>query len=104
MRRFHVILQFPRPGADERTRIWKVALPAEAPVSTDVNLAALAKLDLTGAGIVGTARTAALLAADEGAGAIRMHHLVHAARRQFQHEGRLLTHHDLGKYANLLPG
>jgi len=104
VRRFHVILQFPRPSPEERVRIWKVALPTEAPVSTDVNVAALAKLDLTGAGIVGTARTAALLAADEGGGAICMRHLVQAARRQFQREGRLLTLHDLGKYAQLLPG
>jgi hypothetical protein len=74
----------------------------EAPVGADVNLGALAKLDLTGAGIVGTARTAALLAADEGADAIHMHHFVQAARRQFQREGRLLTNLDLGKHANLL--
>jgi AAA+ superfamily predicted ATPase len=104
LRRFHVILQFPRPGTEERARIWRVALPMEAPVGADVNLGALAKLDLTGAGIVGTARTAALLAADEGAGAIHMHHFVQAARRQFQREGRLLTNLDLGKYANLLSG
>jgi hypothetical protein len=104
VRRFHVILQFPRPSPEERARIWRVALPREAPVGADVNLGALAKLDLTGAGIVGTARTAALLAVDEGAGAIRMQHFVQAARRQFQREGRLLTNLDLGKYAGLLSG
>ena len=104
VRRFHVILQFPRPSPEERTRIWRLALPPEAPLAADVNLAALAKLDLTGAGIVGTARTAALLAADEGAAAIHMRHFVQATRRQFQREARLLTNLDLGKYAHLLPG
>jgi AAA+ superfamily predicted ATPase len=104
VRRFHAILHFPRPTSEERTRIWRVALPVEAPLGTDVNLAALAKLDLTGAGIVGTARTAALLAADEGAEAIHMRHFVQAAHRQYQREARLLTNLDLGRYANLLPG
>ena len=103
VRRFHVILHFPRPSAEERTRIWQLALPPEAPLGADVNVAALAKLDLTGAGIVGTARTAALLAADEGTGAILMRHFVQAARRQFQREARLLTGADLGPYADLLP-
>jgi hypothetical protein len=102
VRRFHVILHFPRPMLDERTRIWKLALPPEAPIAADVDLPVLAKLDLTGAGIVGTARTAALLAADEGAGAIQMRHFVHAARRQFQREARLLTGADLGRHAHLL--
>ena len=104
VRRFHVILHFPRPTPEERARIWRVALPSEAPLGADVNLAALAKLDLTGAGIVGTARTAALLAADEGAEAIHMRHFVHAAHRQYQREARLLTNLDLGRYAHLLPG
>jgi hypothetical protein len=104
VRRFHVLLHFPRPGLAERTRIWQIALPPEAPLGADVNVAALAKLDLTGAGIVGTARTAALLAADEGCGAIQMRHFIHAARRQYQREARLLTSADLGPYAHLLPG
>jgi ATPase family protein associated with various cellular activities (AAA)/winged helix domain-containing protein len=104
VRRFHVILHFPRPSVDERARIWRLALPPEAPLGADVNVAALARLDLTGAGIVGTARTAALLAADEGAAAILMRHFVHAARRQFAREARLLTGADLGPYATLLPG
>jgi hypothetical protein len=102
LRRFHVILHFPRPSPQERSRIWELALPAEAPLAADVDVAALARLDLTGAGIVGTARTAALLAADEGTGAILMRHFVHAARRQFEREARLLTGADLGAYAHLL--
>jgi hypothetical protein len=104
VRRFHAILHFPRPAGEERARLWRLALPEQAPLDADVDLAALARLDLTGAGIMGTARTAALLAADEGAPAIGMRHLVHAARRQFQREARLLTGNDLGLYASMLPG
>jgi hypothetical protein len=103
LRRFHVTLHFPRPQLEERRRIWRIAVPPAAPLAADVDLDALAKLELTGAGIVATARTAALLAADEGAGAIGMRHLVQAARRQFHREARLLTSTDLGTYAHLLP-
>jgi SpoVK/Ycf46/Vps4 family AAA+-type ATPase len=102
-RRFHVVLYFPRPALEERRRIWRAAFPPEAPLGGDMDVEALSRLDLTGAGIVGTARTAALLAANEGAESIRMHHLIQAARRQFHREARLLTTSDLGQYAHLLP-
>jgi SpoVK/Ycf46/Vps4 family AAA+-type ATPase len=102
VRRFHVMLHFPRPALEERRRLWRVALPPSSPLAGDVDLEALAKLDLTGAGVVGTARTAALLAADEGAESIQMRHLVQAARRQFHREARLLTSSDLGRYSHLL--
>jgi hypothetical protein len=98
-RRFHVMVHFPRPAVAERRRIWSLAFPAEAPLGEDVDLEALARLDLTGAGITGTARTAALLAADEGADAIHMPHLVQAVHRQFHREARLLTAADLGPHA-----
>jgi SpoVK/Ycf46/Vps4 family AAA+-type ATPase len=104
VRRFHVMLHFPRPSPDERRRIWRIALPPEAPLGGDVDFETMAQLDLTGAGIVGTARTAALLAADEGAASICMRHLVHAARRQFYREARLLKSTDLGRHAHLLSG
>jgi hypothetical protein len=103
IRRFHIMLHFPHPAVEQRRRIWQIALPPGAPLATDVDLDALAKLDLTGAAIMGIARTAALLTADEGSGAIEMRHLVQAARRQFHREARLLTGPDLGKYAHLLP-
>jgi hypothetical protein len=103
VRRFHVMLHFPRPAVEERRRIWRAALPPSAPLAGDFDLDTMARLDLTGAGIVGTARTAALLAADEGSPSIQMRHLVQAARRQFHREARLLTSSDLGQYASLLP-
>jgi len=101
-RRFQVTLHFPRPGLDERRRIWSLALPSTAPLARDVDLETLARLDLTGGGIVGAARTAALLAADAGTEAIAMPHLVRAVARQFQREARLLNAADLGAHAPLL--
>jgi hypothetical protein len=102
IRRFQVVVHFPRPAADERRRIWARALPKAAPVATDVNIEALAKLEMTGAGIVGASRTAAFLAADSGGAEITMAHLVRAAARQYRREARILMPTDLGVYGQLL--
>ena len=101
-RRFQTILHFPRPERPERLRIWQMAFPREAPVDTSIDFDALANLDMTGAGIVGAARTAALFAAEEKAGTIGKSHVVRAIARQFRREARLLTPVELGPYANLL--
>jgi hypothetical protein len=101
-RRFQSILHFPRPERPERLRIWRMAFPREAPVDPSIDFEALASLDMTGAGIVGAARTAALFAAEEGTGAIGKSHIVRAIARQFRREARLLTPVELGPYASLL--
>jgi hypothetical protein len=101
-RRFSIVVHFPRPGRDDRGRLWRLAFPPEAPLAADLDLVALAELDLTGAGIVAAARTAALLAGDAGAGAITMAHAVQGVSRQFQREARVLRRTDLGRHAALL--
>lgn len=101
MRRFNVVLHFPRPGIEERRKLWTLALPPEAPLEKGVDLTVFDGLDLTGAGIVNAARLAGLLAASGGAKKIGMEHLVAAVVRQFQSEARLLTPSQLGEFAHL---
>ncbi|MFD2467680.1 ATP-binding protein [Amycolatopsis silviterrae] len=101
-RRFHFVVHFPRPGTAERHRLWQQAFPPEAPLAPDVDLAALSRLDLTGAGIAAAARTAALTAADGSGEAIAMRHVVRGVARQFQREARLLRPSELGPFAHLL--
>ncbi|GAA2262827.1 ATP-binding protein [Streptomyces amakusaensis] len=101
-RRFHFVIHFPRPGIPERRRLWRLAFPPQAPLGTDVDLDALSRLDMTGAGISAAARTAALAAADSGSAEIGMGHIVRGAARQFQREARLLRPGELGQYAALL--
>ncbi|GGQ08602.1 ATP-binding protein [Streptomyces roseolilacinus] len=101
-RRFHFVVHFPRPGVAERRRLWRLAFPREAPLAPDVDLDALARLDMTGAGIAAAARTAALAAADGGGDAIGMRHVVRGVTRQFQREARLLRPSELGPHAHLL--
>lgn len=101
-RRFHVIVNFPLPRPAERRRIWSLAFPPHAPTESRVDLDMLMHLNLTGAGIVSAARTAALLAADEKSASISMDHVVRGVARQFSREARTLAPNMLGTYAALL--
>ena len=101
-RRFQFVVHFPRPGAPERRRLWHQAFPPETPLAADLDLEALCRLDMTGAGITAAARAAALTAADSDAPAIGMRHVVRGISRQFQREARLFRPSELGPYAELL--
>ncbi|MGW0809027.1 ATP-binding protein [Nonomuraea sp. NPDC002799] len=101
-RRFHFVVHFPRPDVAERRALWQRAFPPQAPLADDVDLEALCRLDMTGAGITAAARAAALAAADTNSGAIGMRHVVKGVSRQFQREARLFRPSELGPYAGLL--
>jgi hypothetical protein len=103
-RRFHYIINFRRPEAPERTRIWRLAFPHKAPIAGDVDLDAVAALEMTGASISDAARTAALLAADAGGNVITMAHVIQGIRRQYNREARLLRPEELGRHASLAEG
>jgi AAA+ superfamily predicted ATPase len=101
MRRFQTILQFPRPGQDERRELWRIAFPSTAPYQKagDVRFDELARLDMTGAAIVESARTAALLAAKETRpgerATVELRHIADAVKRQYQREAKLLSSREL---------
>jgi len=101
-RRFHFVLAFPRPAENQRRQMWSRVFPPATPVSPDLDLAWLARLDLTGAGITAAAETASLLAMRDGAPSVTMAHLVRAIARQFQREARVLGPAQLAPHAHLL--
>jgi hypothetical protein len=101
-RRFQVVIHFPRPGYAERQRIWELAFPEAAPLDPEVDLKGLARLDLTGAGIVSASQAAAFLATAEKSATITMYHVVRSIARQYRREARILTPADLGPYSALL--
>lgn len=91
MRRMHFIVEFPFPDVAHRQRIWQKSWPAAAPRSADVDLAFLAeRVLLAGGNIRNIALAASFLAAADG-GTITMTHLLHAAQREYQKMGKLLT-------------
>jgi hypothetical protein len=102
VRRFQIVVHFPRPGLAERRRLWRLAVPPAAPIEAGLDFEALARLEMTGAAIVSSARTAALLAADAGSRTITMTHMIRATARQFRREARVLTPSELGAYGALL--
>ncbi len=102
LRRFQIVLNFPRPAEAERLKIFQLEFPEDRFEGLD--LQQLARLDLTGAAISSIAQTAALLAADEGAPSITMVHLARATARQFRREARVFAAHQLGPHAALLRG
>jgi SpoVK/Ycf46/Vps4 family AAA+-type ATPase len=112
IRRFQVVLNFPRPDPPERRRMWSIAFPKSAPLQADIDFDLLSRLDMTGASIVNAAQTAALLAM-ESAKNVNGHsgpanvmiepvHIVRAIARQYQREARLLTASELGPYGEFV--
>lgn len=101
-RRFQFVIHFPRPGQEERQRLWHLAFPTTAPLDAGIDFTPFTQLDMTGAAIVSAGRTAALLAVDAGDAKIRSEHLVEAIARQYQMDARVLAPADLGPYAPLM--
>ena len=101
MRRFQTILHFARPGPIERVKIWRIAFPQTAPYQLEekVKLDELARLDMTGAAIVESARTAALLAAKSAKpgeqATVELKHIADAVKRQYLRESRVLSAKEL---------
>jgi SpoVK/Ycf46/Vps4 family AAA+-type ATPase len=89
VRRMHFTVEFPYPEVEDRQRIWEIVFPQQAPLTDEIDFAALAaRYRLTGGNIRNIALTAAFLAARDG-GVIDMQHLLWATRREFQKMGRL---------------
>jgi SpoVK/Ycf46/Vps4 family AAA+-type ATPase len=98
IRRLDCVMEFPLPEEAERLRIWRLALPAQAPLGDDVDLPFLArKFKLAGGHIRNIALTAGFLAASDAA-QIHMRHLLRATRREYQKLGKLVAEADFEPY------
>jgi len=102
-RRFQMVVDFPRPDAHDRTRLWKLLLPPHAPIGKDVDPIQLGRaINLSGGGIRNAALHAAYLAAGEGK-AIQREHVALAVWRELAKDGREVMRRDLGELAADLP-
>jgi hypothetical protein len=92
VRRLRFIIDFAPPDADERERLWRIALEGASdvggrPLVGQLDWASLGReLDLTGAGIKSAAVAAAFLARSEGS-LITARHVLAAARRELEKQG-----------------
>jgi hypothetical protein len=102
-RRFQVVVDFPRPDADARRRLWQRLLPPGAPREAGVDPAFLgAAVNMTGGSIRNAALHAAYLAAGAGS-PLGLGQVALAVWRELGKDGRELSPIDLGPLASFLP-
>ena len=91
MRRFHQVIHFPQPNADERLLIWSKMMPAGMSLHPDANIEQIArKYEVSGASIVNVIHYAALQALNRHDKTIVHADLLQGIIREFQKEDRLI--------------
>ncbi len=102
-RRFQVVVDFLRPDAAARTRLWQRLLPPRAPRAPELDATFLGgAVNLTGGGIRNAALHASYLAAGHGT-AVTLEHVALAVWREMGKDGRELSLSDLGPLAQHVP-
>jgi len=94
LRRIRFVVSFPFPDPAHRARIWARIFPADMP-REGLEIAKLAKLNVTGGNIQNIALNAAFLAADLGE-PVRMTHLLRSARSECAKIEKQLTAVEIG--------
>lgn len=96
LRRLRFLVDFPFPSAADRVRIWRGAFPPEAELEP-LDYEYLGRLEIAGGNISNIALNAAFLAAGEGV-PIHMHHILTAARREYDKIDKLVLESEFGRY------
>ena len=87
MRRFQMVIEFPFPDEEARSRLWRLHIPAGAPIDDNVEPENLAReSELTGGQIRNAALYAAFLAASESS-AITLGHIASAVQTELAKTG-----------------
>jgi ATPase family associated with various cellular activities (AAA) len=90
-RRFHAMVHFPMPNANERLLIWQKSLPQNLQMSSDINLNALAQnYELSGAAILNIMQYASLKALHSKEGTVCNTDLLTGIRREFWKEEKTI--------------
>ncbi len=101
-RRMHYVVEFPKPSAEHRERLWRGIFPLDTPVTEDVDFVFLAKqFDNTGGDIKNIALDAAFLAAENGQ-RVEMEQLIKAMSRQMIKQGKVPSATDFKQYHGLI--
>ncbi len=101
-RRLHYSIEFPRPNAEHRERLWRGIYPVETPLAEDVDFVFLGR-NFEGAG--GDIKTIALDAAMQAAGngqQVTMSCLIKAMARQMIKQGKAPSAADFKHYYSLI--
>lgn len=92
LRRFHTIIHFSMPNAQERLKLWEKAFPASCGPEPGIQLKDLAdKYELTGAAILNIIHYAALQSISRNDQYIRLSDLIEAIRKEYRKEERTMS-------------
>ena len=90
-RRFHAMVHFPMPNANERLMIWQKSLPQNLQMSSDINLNAIAQnYELSGAAILNIMQFASLKALHSKEDIVYNAYLLTGIRREFWKEEKTI--------------
>ena len=102
LRRMQFTVEFPFPDKKSRELIWRKIYPVKTPLSDELNFKFLAKrINVSGGSIKNIALASAFLAAEEKT-AVKMKHILNAARREYQKIGKVFVDADFHPYADLI--
>ena len=102
LRRLRFLVEFPKPDASAREKLWRRCLPSEAPLAPDLNFKALARrLELTGGNIRQITLRAAFAAAREQTPTIEMRHIEAAALAELRKLGMPIAERELAEFTAL---
>ncbi|HLT39107.1 MAG TPA: hypothetical protein VK034_22640, partial [Enhygromyxa sp.] len=87
MRRIEFVIEYERPGREERLALWRAHMPASAPLAADVDLAELADFYPLVGGLIRNASVAAAFLAAEAEQPISQVLLLRAIRREYEKTG-----------------
>ena len=91
LRRFQSVIHFPKPGVDERQRIWRGLIPEPIRLDPALDLAAICRRhELTGSNITNVMQHCLLQTAARGDRILSAADVQTAVEREFQKEGRTL--------------
>jgi hypothetical protein len=101
LRRLRFVVDFPKPDAAAREKIWQQCLPKGAP-ARHINFRYLARrLELTGGHIRQITVRAAFAAAGEGSKTIEMRHVVNATRAELVKLGMVTAERELAQWETM---
>jgi SpoVK/Ycf46/Vps4 family AAA+-type ATPase len=104
LRRLDFLIDFRFPDVAERLHIWRVTIPAAAPLADDIDWRYLAETFAIAGGNIRSAIIHAAYQAAAGDRPIGLADLVLGVRRELEKLGRAPGASDFGRYAHLIDG
>ena len=90
IRRFHSVIYFPFPGAEERLLLWRKSFPEQLKLANGVQLGQIAvRYELSGANIINIVQYISLKALNDERTAIEMEDIIEGIRKEYDKEGKI---------------